>query len=154
MLVFCNLVSSILKIQKNHLIIGGKRMRKLMIAGILLAVLMPAQAEEKNPFIEKVFEDVSTYAKDPDVSGKMLGDNCDACHGTQGRVYDEVIPALAGIPKDTFVKLMMDFKKEVKPTIIMNHVARAFSDGEIERMAVYFAAQPATPWLAKEGEKK
>jgi sulfide dehydrogenase cytochrome subunit len=129
-------------------------MRKLIIAGMLLVALIPAHAEEKNPFIEKVFKDPSTYAKDPEVSGKMLGDNCDACHGTQGRIYDEVIPALAGIPKDTFIKIMMDFKKEVKPAIIMNHVARAFTDGEIERMAVYFASQPATPWLEKEGEKK
>ncbi|RTZ65986.1 MAG: hypothetical protein DSZ29_03585 [Aquificaceae bacterium] len=129
-------------------------MQKIILSGILLALLLPVHAEEENPFIEKVFVSPDTYAKDPEVSGKMLGDNCDACHGTQGRVFDEGIPALAGIPKDTFIKLMMDFKAEKKPTIIMNHVARAFTDGEISRMATYFAAQPATPWLAKKGEEK
>lgn len=127
-------------------------MRKIIFAGMFLVAFSPMHAEE-NPFIEKVFVSPETYAKDPEVSGKMLGDNCDACHGTQGRVFDEGIPALAGIKKDTFVKLMMDFKKEVRPTIIMNHIARAFTDGEIERMAAYFAEQPATPWLEQKGEK-
>lgn len=126
-------------------------MRKLLLASLLAAIAFPAMAGE-NPFIEKVFESPDLYKNDPEVSGKMIGDNCDACHGTQGRVFDEVIPPLAGIPKDTFVKLMMDFKSEKKPAIIMNHVARAFTDGEIERMAEYFAKQPVTPWLEKGGE--
>ena len=130
-------------------------MKKLIVSVMLLVALIPVQAEEKNPFIENIFEDPSTFSKDPEVSGKMLGDNCDACHGTQGRIFNEVIPALAGIPKDTFIKLMMNFKKEVKPTMIMNHIARAFTKGEIERMAIYFASQPATPWLEeKEGDQK
>ena len=129
-------------------------MKKFMISAMLLVTLLAAHAEEKNPFIESIFEDPSTFSKDPEISGKMLGDNCDACHGTQGRVFDEIIPPLAGIPKDTFIKLMINFKNEVKPTIIMNHIARAFTDAEIERMAVYFAVQPATPWLEKKGDKK
>lgn len=127
-------------------------MRRLLLGSLLIAVALPATASEENPFIEKVFESPSQYENDPPVSGKMIGDNCDACHGTQGRVFDEVIPPLAGIPKDVFIKLMMDFKAEKRPAIIMNHVARAFTDGEIERMAVYFAQQPATPWLEKEGK--
>jgi cytochrome c553 len=128
-------------------------MQKTILIGMLLTILLPVHAEEKNPFIESVFVSPETYAKDPEVSGKMLGDNCDACHGTQGRIFDEGIPPLAGIPKDTFIKLMMDFKKEKRPAIIMNHVARAFTDGEITRMASYFASQPATPWLEK-GQKE
>ena len=129
-------------------------MKKTMIIGLLMATAaVPAMAGE-NPFIESVFEDPQTYAADPPVSGKMLGDNCDACHGTQGRVFDEGIPPLAGIPKETFIKLMMDFKKEKNPTIIMNHVARAFLDDEITRMAEYFSKQPATPWLESKPKKE
>lgn len=125
-------------------------MKKLaVLTALLLAGGAAAQAEEGNPFTEKVFVPPDEYANDPPVSGKMAGDNCSACHGTHGRVFDESMPALAGIPKETFIKLMMDFKKEVRPTIIMNHVARVFTDVEIERMAEYFAKQPATPWLEK-----
>jgi len=86
------------------------------------------------------------FENDPQIPGKMLGDNCSACHGTLGRFYDESMPPLAGIPRDTFVKLMMDFKNEVRPSIVMNHVAKVFTDAEIERMADYFAAQTDRPW--------
>lgn len=86
------------------------------------------------------------FANDPAIPGKILGDNCSACHGTQGRFYNESMPPIAGIPRDTFIKLMQDFKQEVRPSIVMNHVAKVFSDEEIARMADYFAKQPDRPW--------
>lgn len=119
----------------------------LLVLGI--GVISSVVQAEENPFVAEVFESPNQYLKDPAITGKMVGDNCSACHGTQGRIFDEVIPPLAGMPKDTFVKLMMDFKNEKRPTIIMNKISRAFTDGEIERMGQYFAKQPATPWLAK-----
>lgn len=103
--------------------------------------------EEANPFLEHVFISPDEYEKDPPISGKMAGDNCSACHGTQGRVFNEGIPPIAGLPKDKFVKLMMDFKAGKEKTIVMHWVARAFTDGEIERMGDYFSSIPATPWL-------
>jgi len=108
--------------------------------------------EEKNPFLEKVFIEPSAYEKDSEISGKMAGDNCSACHGTQGRVFNEGIPPIAGIPKEKFVKLMMDFKAGKEKTIVMHWIARAFTDGEIQRMGDYFASLPATPWLDPENK--
>lgn len=123
-------------------------MKKIILAGLLMASTFPLQAEE-NPFIESVFVDPQEYADDPPVSGQMIANNCDACHGTNGRIFDEVMPPLAGIPRDRFIEIMMDFKNEKRPSIIMNHVARAFLDDEIIRLADFFAKQPATPWLEK-----
>ncbi|MGV6859398.1 MAG: c-type cytochrome [bacterium] len=133
--------------------------------GLFLAVLTvfsSAQAEEKkkeataekNPFLERVFVTPDKYVKDPPVSGKMAGDNCSACHGTQGRVFNEGIPPIAGIPKATFVKLMRDFKAGKEKTIVMHWVARAFTDGEIDRMGDYFASMPPTPWLEPKASTK
>lgn len=129
-------------------------MNRLILGGVALTIgvfSLPASIANAgdNPFTEEVFVTPDQYEKDPPISGKMAADNCSACHGTQGRVYNEIIPPLAGMPKETFVKLMMRFKKEERPTIIMNKVARAFTDGEIERMGEYFAKQPAEPWLAQ-----
>jgi len=124
-------------------------MNRLAISGIALVIGLfssLAQAGD-NPFVEEIFESPDKYEQDPPVSGKMAADNCAACHGTQGRVFNEVIPPLAGMPSETFVKLMMRFKNEERPAIIMNKVARAFTDGEIQRMGDYFAKQPAKPWL-------
>ena len=129
-------------------------MRKVIPLLVLLALVRPAACpaaeqggEEANPFLEKIFIPPGEYENDPPVSGKMAGDNCSACHGTQGRQFNESIPPLAGIPKDVFIERMMDFKAGGHKTIIMHEVARAFTDGEIERMADYFSQQPATPWL-------
>ena len=121
-------------------------MKKIIIAGLLMASSLPLQAEE-NPFIESVFVDPQEYAADPPVSGRMIANNCDACHGTNGRIFDEVMPPLVGIPRDRFIEIMMDFKNEKRPTIIMNHVARALLDDEIIRVADFFAKQPVEPWL-------
>jgi len=125
-------------------------MKKTIMSSMLIAIGLSNSLAlaEGNPFVEEVFNAPDQYEKDPQVSGKMAADNCSACHGTQGRIFNEVIPPLAGLPKNTFVQLMMDFKNEKRPTVIMNKIARAFTDGEIKRMGDYFAIQPVTPWLA------
>lgn len=124
--------------------------KQIWLGGILLSICLTVHAEAKketNPFLESVFIAPSEYEKGPQISGKMAGDNCSACHGTQGRVYNEGIPPIAGIPKKVFVKMMMDFKAGKEKTIVMHWVARAFTDGEIQRMGDYFSSIPATPWL-------
>ena len=116
-------------------------MKKLLMATLLASTFLAPQAHASGALIP-----AEQFAADPAIPGKILGDNCSACHGTQGRIYDESMPPIAGIPRDVFIKLMMDFKNEVRPSIIMNHVAKVFSQSEIERMADYFAAQPDAPW--------
>jgi len=116
-------------------------MKKLLIATLFTLPFVASQVSASGALIP-----AEEFAKDPAIPGKILGDNCSACHGTQGRIYDESMPPIAGIPRDVFIKLMMDFKNEVRPSIVMNHVAKVFSEAEIERMADYFAAQPDAPW--------
>lgn len=115
-------------------------MKRILLLNLLLTIGLNAWAESD------VFVSPERYAKDPAVSGQVLGDNCSACHGTRGAVFDESMPPLAGMDRDTFIKLMKDFKNEVRPTIVMNDVAKAYTDEEIERMADYFSSIPAVPW--------
>jgi len=128
---------------------GGKEMKRMVLAGAALAIglMTPMVQAGDNPFVEEVFVHPEKFSNDPPLSGKMVGDNCSACHGTQGRIFDEIIPPLAGMPKATFVELMMRFKADKRPAIVMNKVAREFTRSEIERMGDYFAGQPARPWL-------
>jgi cytochrome c553 len=85
-------------------------------------------------------------AEYPAVSGKMLADNCSACHGTLGAEFNEGMPPLAGMSKDSFIKLMKNYRADVHPSIVMHDVAYVFSDAEIEAMADYFASQKAEEW--------
>lgn len=79
-------------------------------------------------------------------SGAMLGDTCAACHGTQGRVFHEAMPPLAGMDPQQFIRAMEDFKSGTRPAVIMDRVARGYDPAEVRAMAEYFAAQPAEPW--------
>ncbi len=115
-------------------------MRNPILVLLLFSLSLGAQAESN------VFIAPDRYKNDPPVSGQVLGDNCSACHGTHGAVFNEIMPPLAGMDRDTFVKLMLDFKYGVRPTIVMNDVAKAYTEEEIRRMADYFSSLPAVPW--------
>jgi cytochrome c553 len=105
-------------------------------------------AEEAKP-AEKQKEDISALMKQyPMPTGKMLGDNCSACHGTFGREFNEAMPPLAGMSKSSFVKVMKQYRDNVMPSIVMNDVAYVYTDAEIDAMADYFAVQEATQWIA------
>ena len=78
--------------------------------------------------------------------GELLGQNCAACHGTDGREFNEAMPPLAGMEKNEFIRAMKEFKQGERPAIVMDRVAKAFSDEEVEAMAEFFAVQPATQY--------
>ena len=74
-------------------------------------------------------------------SGVLLGQNCAACHGTDGREFHEAMPPLAGMDRDNFIRAMERFKRGERAAIVMDRIASAFSREEIEVMADFFAAQ-------------
>ena len=71
---------------------------------------------------------------------------CAPCHGTNGREFYESMPALAGLNPDYFIRTMIEFREGQRATVIMDRVARGFTDAEIEAMATWFAKQPAEQW--------
>ena len=79
-------------------------------------------------------------------SGELLGQNCAACHGTEGRVFNEAMPALAGMDREVFIRAMKDYREGRRPAVVMDRIAKAFNDAEIEAMANWFASRPATPY--------
>jgi len=73
--------------------------------------------------------------------GEMLSHTCAACHGTYGHFDDDYMPPLAGMSKARFVESMIAFRNGSRPASIMDRVAKAFTDEEIEAMGEFFAAQ-------------
>lgn len=74
---------------------------------------------------------------------ELLGQNCAACHGTDGREFHEAMPPLAGMDRSNFIRAMNEFKQGERPAIVMDRIAKAFSDEEIAAMAEFFALQQA-----------
>jgi len=76
------------------------------------------------------------------LGGAMLGNTCAGCHGTFGAAQNPKIPPLAGLDAIQFVSTMKAYREGSQRGTIMNRVARAYSDAEIEAMAEYFANLP------------
>ena len=64
---------------------------------------------------------------------------CATCHGTAG-VAQPGMPSLAGMPRDTLTRRLLDYKAGRQPATLMHRLARAYSDAQIEQIAAYFAA--------------
>lgn len=77
-------------------------------------------------------------AEAPLATGEMLAGNCAGCHGTQGRQQDMSIMPLVNISKQRFVQTMMDYRSGKRPSTLMGHIAKGYSEAEIELIAEYF----------------
>ncbi|HXN10411.1 MAG TPA: c-type cytochrome [Steroidobacteraceae bacterium] len=77
----------------------------------------------------------------PDAEG--LADACTSCHGIGGHSQG-YIPSLAGADRATLLRELQAFRAQTGPatTTIMNRIARAYTDAELEALADYFSARP------------
>lgn len=80
-------------------------------------------------------------ASDEPLRGDVMAHSCAACHGTHGQLGDEAFMPLAGMPVEQFVRTMKDFRDGKRPSTLMGHVARGFTDAQLLAMAEFFAAQ-------------
>ncbi|MBI3368332.1 MAG: cytochrome C [Burkholderiales bacterium] len=70
-----------------------------------------------------------------------LAANCFNCHGTQGQAVDRsLVPGLAGVPRDSFIAKMAEFRDGKRPATVMHQIAKGFNEAQIAQLADYFAA--------------
>lgn len=84
--------------------------------------------------------------KTPTASGEAMAWQCAPCHGTNGQELQEAMPPLAGMPVEQFTEAMIAYREGTRPAVIMDRVARGFTDEEIKAMAEWFVKQPMKPW--------
>ena len=124
-------------------------MKKITLFMFGFVLMSHLAAAEEAKVAEKPKDDIPALIQQyPMPTAKMLGDNCSACHGTFGREFDEAMPPLAGMNKNSFVKVMKQYRDNAMPSIVMHDVAYVYTDAEIEAMGDYFAAQEAIQWTA------
>ncbi|MDX1353559.1 MAG: hypothetical protein R3254_11155 [Thiomicrorhabdus sp.] len=109
----------------------------------------------KNTILLSAFVSASTIAftqpaladaQNPIATGAAMAWQCAPCHGTNGQEFLEAMPPLAGMPVEQFTKAMIAYREGTRPAIIMDRVARGFTDAEIDAMAVWFEKQPVKQW--------
>lgn len=99
-------------------------------------------------------ENFKLAKKFPMPSAWLLSVQCSACHGTMGAEFDDIIPPLAGIDKDEFIKKMQEYKtKDASEFIVMGIIAQPITDEEIVAMAEFFSKQKSVPWSQETAQK-
>ena len=69
---------------------------------------------------------------------------CESCHGAGGNSTSQDFPKLAGQYPDYLAKTLRDYKSGDRKNAIMAGFAKPLSKQDIENLAAYYAAQPAT----------
>lgn len=105
-------------------------MKKTLLVGALLLGTQPLSAATDKPI----------------ASGSAMAWQCAPCHGTNGQEFLEAMPPLAGMPAEQFTRIMLDYREGRRAAVVMDRVARGFTDAEIEAMAVWFEKQPLKQW--------
>ena len=79
---------------------------------------------------------------DPNLA-RNLAATCANCHGTNG-VSQGGTESLAGMPKDTMLRKLQEFRTGNKPATIMHQLSKGYTDEQIALIAGWFAEQKAT----------
>jgi len=77
-------------------------------------------------------------------SARSLVATCANCHGTDGRAIPlSGMATIAGLPKETIVQRMREFRSGARPATVMHQIAKGYSDEQVAVIADYLATQKA-----------
>ncbi|MBF6057361.1 MULTISPECIES: c-type cytochrome [Thiomicrorhabdus] len=88
----------------------------------------------------------SAQAEPTMANAQAMAWQCAPCHGTNGQEFKEAMPPLAGMPAQQFIDAMTAYREGTRAAVIMDRVARGFTDDEIKAMAIWFEKQPVKQW--------
>lgn len=74
---------------------------------------------------------------------------CNGCHGPDGISEGRHIPTIAGLNFRYFYATMQAYRKDGRSGTIMGRIAKGYSSGQLQQMALYFGSKP---WVGKPGE--
>jgi cytochrome c553 len=81
----------------------------------------------------------AAQAPDPNL-GRNLAATCANCHNTTGRSVIHV-PSIAGMARDVMLNHLREFREGKRPATVMHQIAKGYTDGQLESIAAFYAAQ-------------
>lgn len=84
----------------------------------------------------------ATTASAGELSAAMLSNTCDGCHGPDGTSAGPAAPTIGGTNKEYMLETMIAFREGLRPSTIMQRIAKGYSDEELELIAGHFASKP------------
>jgi sulfide dehydrogenase cytochrome subunit len=99
--------------------------RSSVIAALTATAAIPVWGQNNNPYL-----------------GRNLAATCANCHGITGQSVAPM-PGIAGLPKETIVSQMREFRDGKRPATVMHQLSKGYTDEQIDLIAGYFAVQKA-----------
>ncbi|MGH8649120.1 MAG: c-type cytochrome, partial [Burkholderiales bacterium] len=120
---------------------------KILILGIVLAVLLAGCSEREKPAVPKPSGDAK--------AGKAVAEReCKTCHGLDGRGVAPGIPHLAA-QRERYLLLALTEYKEVKRThAALRELAGRLTGSDLRNVVAYYASQPAVPAAPERGAQQ
>ncbi len=75
-------------------------------------------------------------------SGRRLGNFCSSCHGPQGSGPGQTIPYIGGQSAEYLANTMIEMRDKRRAATLMQKISQGYSDGDIEKIALYYSKQP------------
>jgi cytochrome subunit of sulfide dehydrogenase len=98
-------------------------MRIKLVLATILALPLAAVAQDTDPNL-----------------GRNLAASCAGCHNISGNAVTGM-PGLAGQSKESLLKTLKEYKDGKRPATVMHQLAKGYTDGQLDLVAAYFAAQ-------------
>lgn len=77
-------------------------------------------------------------------NARSLIATCANCHGSDGHaIANAGMATIAGLPKETIVQRMREFRSGARPATVMHQIAKGYSDEQVAAIADHLAAQKA-----------
>jgi sulfide dehydrogenase cytochrome subunit len=74
--------------------------------------------------------------------GFRLSQTCAGCHGTAGASPGNTIPIIGGQTAAYLADSLQAYKSDERKFYVMNIIAKAYSDSEIDAISLWFASKP------------
>lgn len=98
-------------------------MRIPFVLSLLLALPLTATAQGTDPNL-----------------GRNLAATCAGCHNITGNALPGM-PPVTGQSKEALLRKLKDYKEGKQPATVMHQLAKGYTDGQLELIAAYYAAQ-------------
>ena len=98
-------------------------MRNPFVLAVMLALPLPAVAQNTDPNLSR-----------------NLAASCAGCHNITGNALTGM-PPIAGQSKEALLRTLKDYRDGKRPATVMHQLAKGYTDGQLELIAAYYAAQ-------------
>lgn len=95
-----------------------------------------------NPHSPKLSASVQKPVAGDKAAGRVLAERCTGCHGVAGTASNPAWPNLAAQNGTYLSNALLAFKTGARADAMMQPIAQALSDVEIQNLAAYFSALP------------